>query len=99
MDKTNSLPLRYGNRLFLVRPDFLLVREVEDELGSLPALQEKFSHNRWCVADLVTLTQMLLQAVGQTVDYVLLGNTMLREGLQHYLAAAQVFFDMVLYTE
>jgi len=98
-NKTNTLPLRHNNRLIIVKLDFLLVREIEDEFGGLPALQEKFANNNWQVSDLVTLVQMLLQAAGSTVDYVLLGNTMLREGLPHYLATVQAFLDMVLNAE
>jgi hypothetical protein len=97
--KTSSVPLRFENRLFIVKPEFTLVREIENELGSISALQENFSRNGWLVSDLVTLMQMLLQAAGKSVDFILLGNAMLREGLVQYLAAAQVFLDMVLHAE
>ena len=99
MTKENTLPLRFENRLFTIRPDFSLVREIENELGSISALRENFLCNGWLVADLVALVQMLLQAAGRPVDYILLGNVMLREGLMHYLAAVQIFLDMVLHAE
>jgi len=99
MSKTNTIPLRFENRLFVVKPDFSLVREIENELGSISALRENFSRNGWLVSDLVALVQMFLQAAGRPVDFILLGNAMLREGLSHYLAAAQVFLDMVLHAE
>src|ERR1700729_1769859 len=97
--KTNTIPLRFENRVFIVTPDFTLVREIENELGSISALREHFLRTGWLVSDLVALVQMLLQAAGKPVDYLLLGNAMLREGLMHYLAAAQVFLDMVLHAE
>jgi hypothetical protein len=99
MDEKNTLPLRHENRFFLVRPDFLLVREIEGELGGLAALRERFLCNGWRVSDLVTLMQILLQAAGNTVDYVSLGDEMLRAGLPPYLAAAQAFLDIVLHAE
>ncbi len=99
MGKINNISLRFENRIFTVTPDFTLVREIEHDLGSISALWEKFSRTGWLVSDLVALMQMLLQAAGKTVDYVMLGNAMLREGLAHYLAAAQVFLDLVLHAE
>jgi hypothetical protein len=99
MTKTNTIPLRFENRMFVIKPDFSLVREIENELGSISALRENFLCNGWLVSDLVTLVQMLLQAAGRPVDYLLLGNAMLNEGLMHYLAAAQVFLDLVLHAE
>jgi hypothetical protein len=99
MANANTVPVRYENRVFIITPDFSLVREIENELGSISALRENFLRSGWLVSDLVTLMQMLLQAVGKPVDYILLGNAMLREGLAHYLAAAQVFLDMVLHAE
>lgn len=99
MGKVNNISLRFENRVFSVAPDFTLVREIENELGSISTLQESFSRTGWLVSDLVVLMQMLLHAAGKTVDYIMLGNAMLREGLAHYLAAAQVFLDMVLHAE
>jgi hypothetical protein len=95
----NTIPLRFENRLFVIKPDFSLVREIENELGSISTLRENFLRNGWLVSDLVTLVQMLLQAAGRSVDYLLLGNAMLCEGLMDYLAAVQVFLDMVLHAE
>jgi hypothetical protein len=98
-EKQNTIPLRFENRVFIVAPDFILVREIENELGSISALRENFSRNGWLVSDLVALMQMLLQAAGKAVDYILLGNAMLHEGLAHYLSAARVFLDLVLHAE
>ncbi len=95
----NGTPLRFGNRVYIVSPDFPLVREIEHELGSIAALLERFSQQSWEVSDLVTLTHMMLQSAGETVDYLRLGNTMLREGLGRYLSTAQSFLQLALYTE
>ena len=94
-----TVPLRFENRVFVVAPDFALVREIEDELGSITALREDFARSDWHLCDLVTLVHMMLQAAGKTVDYIHLGNQMLEEGVMHYLAAAQVFLDLVLHAE
>jgi hypothetical protein len=92
-------PLRFKNRVFIVQPDFPLVREIEQELGSLAALQKRFSDMSWEISELVTLTHMMLASAGETVDYLHLGNTMLKEGLRHYLSTAQDFLRLALRTE
>lgn len=97
--KSPAVPLRFDSRVFLIAPDFRLVCNVEHELGGIAALRESFARQDWFVSDLVTLTQMMLQSAGETVDYLLLGNRMLREGLAQYHAAAQVFLDMVLHAD
>lgn len=97
--KQNTVPLAFGNRVYHIAPGFRLVCSVEHELGGIVALRETFARHTWCVADLVTLTQMMLQSAGETVDYLLLGDAMLREGLMRYRAAAEVFLDMVLHAE
>ena len=95
----DTIPLRFENRLFTVKADFTLIREIENELGSISVLRDRFSGGSWTVSDLVTLVQMLLQAAGRTVDYLLLGNTMLREGVRDYLMTVQAFLDLVLNIE
>lgn len=88
--------LRHKRKPYEIRPDFALVREVERELGSIPALAQRFAQMDWMVADLVTLTQMMLQSAGETVDYVTLGDAMLKGGLNQYLRAAQHFLHSVI---
>ncbi len=98
-DMKNKIPLKLENRVYAVAPTFALVREIEYELGGIADLRRKFLSDGWKVSDLVVLVQMMLQAAGKTVDYVELGNALLREGIAHYLAAAQVFLDLVLHGE
>ncbi len=88
--------LRYKNKTYDVTADFALVREIERELGNIVALERRFAGLEWQVCDLVTLTQMMLQSVGETVDYVTLGNAILKGGLQRYLAASQDFLQLVI---
>ncbi len=97
--KKHSIPLKLENRVYAVQPTFSLVREIEHELGGIADLRARFAGDAWRVSDLVVLAQMMLQAAGKTVDYVALGDALLREGVAHYLAAAQVFLDMVLHGE
>lgn len=88
--------LSFNNRVYVIHPDFALVREIEEELGSASLLLERFSRGGWQISELVTLTQMMLQSVGETVDYLVLGNCMLRDGLQGYLLFAQLFLGSVI---
>lgn len=72
-----------------VVPDLTLIEEIEVELGNIFLLERSLSENAWRSGDLVTLTQILLQAAGEVVDYRALTETMLRTGLKHYVQAAQ----------
>lgn len=72
-----------------------LVVEIEQELGALAMLRQKFSACVWKVTDLVTLTQMMLQATGTTVDYIELGNEMLRCGLKPFLKAVREMLEII----
>ncbi|MDE2337349.1 MAG: gene transfer agent family protein [Alphaproteobacteria bacterium] len=97
--KNHSVPLKLESRVYAVAPAFALVREIEYELGGIAGLRARFSNDGWTVSDLVALSQMMLQAAGKTVDYAALGDLILKEGVAHYLSAAQVFLDMVLHGE
>lgn len=95
----SGVTLRFGNRVYVVSPDFTLVQEIEHELGGTAALQDAFLHGKWKISDLVTLTHMMLQAAGETIDYSKLGNQMLRDGLGGYLSAVQSFLRLTLHAE
>lgn len=92
----NGAALHFKNKVYVVHPDFFLVREIEYELGSVAALQERFSQMSWEISELITLTHMMLQAAGETVDYLSLGNLMIRDGLRPYLVSAQSFLQLVI---
>jgi hypothetical protein len=95
----SHVALRFQNRVYRIAPDFRLVREIEDELGGIAALHAGFLRPAWKVSDLVALVHMMLQAAGETVDYIFLGNLMLKEGLNGYLSCAVSFLQMVLSIE
>jgi hypothetical protein len=91
--------LLFKDKTYVINPDFRLMREIEHELGSLAKLQERFSQMSWEISDLVTLIHIMLQAAGETVDYLHLGNLMLKEGLRSYLSSAQSFLQHALYKD
>jgi hypothetical protein len=90
-----TVSFSYRNQNFAVTPDMRLVIEIEQELGALAMLRQKFSACVWKVTDLVTLTQMMLSAAGTTVDYMELGNDMLRVGLAPFLRAVREMLEVV----
>jgi hypothetical protein len=92
----DKIQLCFMNRIHNIYPDFNLVREIEGELDSLKALQARLAGQSWGVAELVTLIHMLLSSAGESVDYLQLGNLMLKEGLSRYHAAALSFLQLVL---
>ena len=94
----SGVSLRFGDRVYVVSPDFTLVQEIEHELGGAAALREAFLQGKWKISDLVTLTHMMLQAAGKTVDYVSLGNRMVGEGLDRHLSPVRSFLQLALHS-
>lgn len=86
----------YDNRLYKIGCDMTLVLEVEDELGPLPLLQEKFIAGQWAVTDLVSLTHILLSRAGRSVDFCTLGTHMLEQGLGKYKKVAEGWLQSML---
>lgn len=87
----NGINLTYAERCFIVQPDMRLVAEIEGELGGMPALKQKFDTDGWTVTELVALVQMLLQQAGKAVDFIELGDRMLKDGLLRYVRVVQNF--------
>jgi hypothetical protein len=77
-------------------PAMPLVREIEDELGAIPALAARLKNGTWRVSELVALTHMLSAAAGRIDDYDRLGEDMIREGLDGYRRAALAFLGKVM---
>lgn len=86
MDPTEFQPvaLPFGGETFYIAPDLDLVLEIEDELGSLPALFLRFRSNEWKASEAITLIQMMLAHAGKTIDWKDLGRALLAEGMIHY---------------
>ncbi|MCC7035944.1 MAG: gene transfer agent family protein [Alphaproteobacteria bacterium] len=89
----NGIELTYAERCFVVHPDMRLVAEIEEELGGMPALKQKFATGRWTVTELVALVQMFLQQAGRPVDFIELGDRMLKDGLLRYVRTVQNFLQ------
>ena len=88
--------ITFENHLYTVQPDMALVSEIESELGGIPALVAKLSSSDWSIGELVTLVQICLQAAGRSADYRALGNRMIADGLDAYLAAARAILCTIL---
>lgn len=91
-----GIGLTYAARCFVVHPDMRLVTEIEGELGGMPALKQKFDTDGWTVTELVALVQMLLQQAGTPVDFIELGNRMLKDGLMPYMGTVQKFLQQAV---
>jgi hypothetical protein len=89
----NGIKLTYAERCFTIHADMRLVAEIEGELGGMPALKHKFDTEGWTVTELVTLVQMLLQQAGKAVDFIELGDRMLKDGLLRYVRMVQNFLQ------
>lgn len=90
-----SLQLTLGSVHYTVKPDMRLLLQIEQELGALPQLAERFLRQHWHFADLVSLLHMLLQHSGKTLDYMTLGNLVLQAGVAESHRAVLRFFDLL----
>lgn len=88
--------ISFDGRIYRVRPTPGLVREIEEELGGIPALAEGFAGTGWTAGALVALVQMMLQAAGRTVDYDALLMHMLEAGLGVFALRAAGFLNLIL---
>lgn len=91
-----TMALRFEERVYKISPKMSLICAIEDELGSIPALIGKFNRDDWLMSDLVSLTHIMLQQAGRSIDFMTLGDTMLHEGIGHYLAAIVPFLTSLL---
>lgn len=91
-----TIAIPYDNRLYKVEGDMMLVLEVEEELGPLPLLREKFMTGRWAVTDLVSLMHILLSRTGRSIDFCALGTHMLEQGLGRYHKIAEGWLQSML---
>lgn len=91
------LTLTFEDRAYNIEPNFEVVCEIEEELGSTFELLGKFSRDEWYVSELVTLIHILIQSAGRTVDYVELGNSMMKDDLGNYVSFANKFLRAVIY--
>ena len=78
------MPLVFGGRTFHVAPDIDLVLEIEDELGGLPGLFERFKGNDWKASEAISIIHMMLHHCGQKIDWQELGKQLLSEGIGRY---------------
>lgn len=93
---SDAVFIPFDKRLYAAKPEIFLIHEIEEELGSIPALVQKFDNNQWLIGDLVTLVHILLQSAGRTVDYRDLGNSLLTEGLHLYSGVVVDFLNLCL---
>ncbi len=86
----------YNNRLYKIPADMAAIQEIEEELGALPRLQQKFSGGDWAVTELVSLIHILLSASGRMVDFRTLGTHIIEQGVESYRAIADKWLETTL---
>ncbi len=91
-----SIALKIEERIYKIAPDMNIVCAIEDELGGIPALARRLTSGNWRMAELVTLIHIMLQMAGKNMDFMTLGNVILKEGAMPYLASARQFLNMIL---
>ncbi len=94
--KERYTALSFADRIYKVAPDMRLVADIESELGGVDNLLFRFNNGFWKVSDLVSLVHMMLQAAGKTVDYMDLGDKMIEDGLDGYLASVRTLLGKII---
>jgi len=93
---SKSIGLKFNNRIYKIEPDFKTICEIEDELGSLENLLKKILEHSLKISELVIIVHILLQSKGEVVDYLILGNAMLNDGLENYLSVIKEFLNIII---
>jgi len=91
------LALSFKDISYNIEPKFEVVCEIEEELGSAPELLARITSDEWSVSELVTFVHIILQYAGRSIDYMELGNSMIKEGLASYVNFANKFLNSVIY--
>ena len=89
--------INFEKRTYNIEPSFKIICEIEDELGAIPQLADKFLRDKWAITELVTLIHIILNAMGKNIDYIELGNKILNDGLDAYLKFATQFLHATIY--
>jgi len=89
--------IMFEGRAYKIEPNFEIVCEIEEELGAVSTLADKFVRDKWAVSELVTLVHIVLQYSGRTIDYVELGNKIVNDGVNAYLKFANQFLTSLIY--
>lgn len=90
------IAINFDSKAYYVEPKFEIIREIEEELGSTSDLLARFAKDQWKVSELVTVMHIVLNYAGKTIDYVELGNSMIREGLGNYLLFVNRFLKSII---
>ena len=91
-----TIALQFKNNIYTIKPTMQLVGDIEYELGSIKNLQFRLLHDLWKISDVVSLVHMMLASAGKTVDYAVLGDSMLQDGMEKYKAQALNVLNKIL---
>ena len=86
----------FDGRVYKLVPDFNLICEVEEELGGVPELLERFIKKKWQARELTVLMHILLYKAGRNIDFIELGNKLLKEGFEKSANSAKEFLQLTL---
>lgn len=90
------LTLTFEDRAYEIDSKFEIICEIEEELGAVSELVERFARDKWAISELVTIIHIILSSVGRNVDYVELGNKILKEGVSAYLKFIKRFLTELI---
>ncbi len=96
MQNKNYIRLDMGSGGNVIKPTISLICQIEDELGSVPALLNRFKSDNWKIADAITLVHMMLAEAGTSYDYHDLGNRIIRDGVNWYKEQMIVFLELCI---
>lgn len=91
-----TISLQFKNNLYTIKLTMQLVGDIEYELGSIKNLQFRLLHDLWKISDVVSLTHMMLASAGKNIDYAVLGDSMLQDGMERYKAQALLVLNKIL---
>ncbi len=96
MQNKNCINLNIGSGKNIIKPSLSLICQIEDEVGAIPELLDRFKNGKWKISEVITLIHMMLAEAGNSYDYQELGNKLLKDGINIYQAQMIVFLELCL---
>lgn len=91
------LCLIFDQKTYDILPSARLLLDIEDELGSLPALYARLNSDSWTAGDIVSAFHMMLESAGRSIDFMELAGRLFADGISTYRQILRQFLSIALF--
>lgn len=84
------------NRHYSIPVDFNILLQIEAELGGLNTVVERLQTGCWTLTELVQMLHIILSTTDESLDFAVLGQTVVNTGARHFTAPLLRFLTLSL---